>query len=152
MATAASTGIKGKALSLKINKTEYKQDVVEWELSPEKADDDDLTFAEVAGGTTAAWTLTITAIQSTDPKSFWMFCFDNAGKDAVFTVAPHGNESPTADKPHFTGKVTISLPPTLSDKAASGKRATFEIEMTVDGQITKKTTAESAPSSGPSAA
>ena len=65
MATlTASPGLKGKALSLKIGQTEYKQDVLEWELAPEKANDDDLTFAEVAGGAIAAWKLTVTAIQS----------------------------------------------------------------------------------------
>ncbi|MDU5025362.1 MAG: hypothetical protein E6261_04600 [Cutibacterium avidum] len=143
MATlTASPGLKGKALSLKIGQTEYKQDVLEWELAPEKADDDDLTFAEVAGGAIAAWKLTVTAIQSTDPASFWMFCFDHAGDDATFIVAPHGNDTPTTTQPHFTGGLRISLPPKLSDKAASGKRATFEIEMDVDGALVKTTKPE----------
>ncbi|WP_130864635.1 hypothetical protein [Acidipropionibacterium timonense] len=138
--TAPSTALTGKTLSFKIGATEYMQDVLKWELKPDKQDKSDLTFAEVAGGSTASWTLNVTALASTAAASFWSFCWDNAGKTVAVTLAPWGNTTPSADQPTFTGQCTITLPPSLSDEANSGKRATFDIDLDVDS-ITKKTSA-----------
>lgn len=132
--------IYGNTLLLKLGGTDYWSDVAEYSLEPKSSDKDTLTFADAAAGATSDWVLKGKAIQSTDPASLWSKVWDESGTVVDFILAPHGNEAPTANQPHFTGKVKIGPKPAIGTSAGEDKGATFDFEWEVKGEPVKKTT------------
>lgn len=128
------TRIKGKQLSLKIDGTDYWTEILSYLLTPEDSDDDTVTFEDASKGETFDWKLQITAVQSTDTTSFWRHVWDNVGEEVPFIVAPHGNEDPTAAKPHITGSLTIPRRPDLGGEAGRNNTFTFETQFDVTGE------------------
>ena len=125
----ASTRIYGAALILKIDGKDQAADITEWELEHESADKENLTFAEVATGGSDKGKLKVTGIQSTDENSLWRLIWNNAGrKDLPFVIAPHGNATPEAKKPHIAGTLDIGLRPKSGGAADPKKSYTFEHE------------------------
>ncbi|MGM7677575.1 hypothetical protein [Microbacterium sp. A94] len=130
-----STRIRGKRLGLMLGAadgTPAWQDITTYTLANE--DLDSPTFGDVATGA-GQWMLSGTAIQSTAADSFWQYVWANAGSEVAFTLAPHGNETPSAAQPHFLGTVTIGRKPSLGgDVNSTGY--TFEFEWEVVGEPT----------------
>lgn len=140
MTYKSSPRIKGNQLLLTIDGTDYWADCSECYIEPGKADKDSVTFADAANGSgDASYTLKFKAIQSTDQKSFWTFVWDHAGETVAFVYAPHGNATPTPDKPHFKGNVTIANKPKIGGAAGAGAYD-FEGEWTIEGTPEKATT------------
>jgi hypothetical protein len=113
------TRIKGKGLTFDIESVAYECDLISAVLTRESADnntaDGVLTFCDV---TTASdgqvWKLNIEAVQSTDQgtgadKSLHTLIWEAAvaGDTIPFIFRPHGNATPTAGQPHFTGSVVV---------------------------------------------
>jgi hypothetical protein len=72
----------------------------------------------------------ISALTSTASGSFWTYLWDNAGeKNIAFTYAPHGNDTPSAAQPHFTGFVDI--PHTKPDLGGEAGENTYTFETTL---------------------
>ena len=139
MSYKSSTQIKGNQLLLSIDGKDYWADCSECAIEPGKADKDSVTFADAANGDAAAsYSLKFKAVQSTAPNSFWSFIWDHSGETVPFTYAPWGNATPTADKPHFTGKVTVGAKPKIGG-AAGNKSFDFEGEWQIDGTPEKVT-------------
>lgn len=92
-------------------------DVKQWELTNEDKDDSDLTFYEAAQGLGKDYSLALTAISSTLAGSLWRFLWDNPGAEIGVVVGPHGNATPTAEKPHFTFRAKVGGKPQLSNEA-----------------------------------
>lgn len=136
---SGSTRIKGVALSLLFGSpaVEYKADVTAVTLSNEEADSDVTTFADAAEGGARDFFLNITGIQSTDADSLWSYCWDNSGEEVGFTYAPHGNKTPTASQPHFTGNVKIGPKPEIGGEAGTSNTFTFETQWSVVGTPVK---------------
>lgn len=133
--------IIGNALTLKLANTDFWSDFAEYSLEPTSSDKDTLTFADAASGVTSKWVLKGKAIQSTAPASLWSKVWEASGTTVDFTLAPHGNDTPSAQQPHFTGKVKIGPKPPIGTAAGEEKGATFDFEWEVEGEPTKKTTA-----------
>lgn len=131
--------ILGNALTLKLATTDYWSDFAEYSLEPTNSDKDTLTFADAASGATSQWKLKGKAIQSTDPASLWSKVWDAAGQTVEFILAPHGNPTPSANQPHFVGKVKIGSKPPIGTSAGEEKGATFDFEWDVEGEPTMKT-------------
>lgn len=113
-------------------------DVKSYELTPEDADDSDITFEEAANGLAAAWKLKLTAILSADQDALWTTLWDNAGKTLDFEIGPWGNATPSETKPHFTGQLTVTKKPPVNNEARVSKTgAEFEVELEVTGDVTK---------------
>lgn len=129
----ASTRIKGRQLALQFDAEDYWADATACTLENEEADDDTTTFADAAEGGGRAYFLNITAIQSTDTASFWRYVWDRSGETVPFVYAPHGNPTPTAAQPHFTGMCTIGPRPTIGGEAGRDTTYTFETRFDVDG-------------------
>lgn len=127
------TRIKGNKLSLEIDGTDYWAEITAYSLVPEDADDDVVTFKDAAEGADQVEKLNITAVQSTDTASFWRIVWDNVGETVPFKIAPHANEIPTENQPHFTGSVKIPARPTLGGEAGRTNTHTFEVEFEVVG-------------------
>lgn len=124
-----SKRIYGAALILTIDGDDVAADITSYNLKHEAADTDNLTFAEAAAGGGDAAKLAITAIQSTETASFWRLVWTNAGRKAIpFKLAPHGNTTAEADKPHLSGTVDIGMRPALGGDADPKKSFTFEVE------------------------
>lgn len=122
-----STRIKGQKLGFQINGRPVWPDMSEAELSP-SSDDSYATFGSIqAGGTPMK--LKVAGIVSTAATSLWRLLFDNVGKDLPFIFAPNGNDTPSADQPHYVGKVTIKEPPALPVKI--NEVSSFDLEMPV---------------------
>jgi hypothetical protein len=138
---ASSTRLKGSKLSLKLGTpaVDHWQDVTSWLLTSEDADSDVVTFADVADGGGAQYLLNITAVQSTDPTSFWSMVYEKSGTDVAFTVAPHGNTTPSASQPHFVGIVTIGRRPDIGGEAGAQNTYTFETSWKIVGSYSKLT-------------
>lgn len=136
MTVSASEAVRGNAgilLKLDLDQegvgpaVEFAGDVKAVDLTPEDRDDSDVTFAEAAAGDVAVTTMNVTAIQSTKAGSLWRFCWDNAGAEVGVTYAPHGNTTPTADKPHFLSVVKLGNRPKIGGEARRAKdRYDFE--------------------------
>lgn len=132
---AGSTRIRGTKLALKVGTppVDVWADVTSYSIEPKEADSDTTTFEDASKGGGVDWLLKITAIQSTDATSFWMMAWSKSGTDVPFTLAPHGNTTPTAAQPHFTGTVTIGMKPKLGGDAGQGA-FTFDVEWKCTGQ------------------
>lgn len=122
-----SPRIYGRRLWLTIDGTDHAADIKECILEHEDGGSDDLTFGEASEGVTAA-KLQITAVQSTDPQSFWRWVWANSGAEVPFRMAVHGNEVPTDAQPHVTGTTTIGVRPTLGGKADPRGSYEFKVE------------------------
>ena len=114
----ARTRMKGKGITFTYDDVAYQCDLTSVVLEKASADsgatDGTLTFCDV--GTSAAdgdvWRMLITALQSTDytpEKALHALIWDLAktGGEMAFVFAPHGNETPTQNQPHFTGVVLV---------------------------------------------
>lgn len=133
--TGGSTRIKGNALSLEIDGIDYWMDITSCSITNDDADGDVVTFYDASQGGAKAYTLKISAIQSLDATSFWRYAWEHVGDEVPYTYAPKGNtDAPTADKPWFTGNVTISQPPTLGGDAGADEEYTSDLEWSLDGK------------------
>lgn len=134
-----STRLTGATLALTLGTpgVDYKCDITKYEFTNEEKDQDVTTFCDVEEGNDRQHFLTVTGVQSTDADSFWRYVWDNAGTEGVaFTVAPHGNEEPTEDQPHFIGTLTIGPKPNLGGEAGKKNNFTFEVVFEIDGEPT----------------
>ena len=87
-----STGLRGNAGAyFTLEATDYSGDLKTITISSEDKDDSDLTFEEAASGDTKAYTLSITAIQSTAAGSLWRYLWENAGAEIAAVYGPHAN-------------------------------------------------------------
>lgn len=140
MASTPSTRLKGDRLVFTVGTTDYAADVTNAVISWDDADSGTVTFADAAAGGAFQATLKATAIQSTDPSSFWSYCWDNVGKVIAFKLAPWANTAPSTSQPHFTGTVKIGKRPDLGgDAQIDGDDYTFDLEWKVQGDVTKVT-------------
>ena len=132
---AGSTRIKGTKLAFKLGTPakDHWADITNYELFNDEAESDVTTFADAAQGGARQHKLKGTAIQSTETASFWRYVWENSGVDVPFTLAPHGNDVPTASQPHFIGTVTIGSKPSIGGDAGTGA-FTFEFEWLVIGE------------------
>lgn len=122
-----SPRIKGQKLGFQIQGKAVWPDMSGAELSP-SSDDSYATFGSIlAGGTPMQ--LKVSGVVSTAATSLWRLLFDNVGKDLPFVFAPNGNETPSADQPHYVGRVTIKQPPSLPVKI--NEVSSFDLEMPV---------------------
>lgn len=126
--------LKGNKLALEIDGTDYWAEITSYTLTREDSDDDVVTFKDASEGQTQDEKLQITAVQSTDSDSFWRLVWDQVGEDLPFKIAPHGNETPTANQPHLIGTVNIPKRPDLGGDAGRNNTHTFEVEFDVIGQ------------------
>lgn len=129
-----STRIKGNALILEIDGTEYRGDLTEYHIKNEEKDSDVTTFEDAAQGNTRKYILEAGFVQSTASQSLWRKLWDNAGrKNVPYKIAPHGNKVATADQPHFTGTLTLPAPGELGGEAGPGEFTT-SAEFELDGK------------------
>ncbi len=145
------TRIYGKGLTFEFDDVEYKCDLTSAVLTKDTADqgatDTTLTFCDVAGASTGnVWYLNISAIQSTEEtpeKSLQSLIWDEAvlGGEVPFSFAPHGNETPTVNEPHYEGVAVVDQGgyPTIGGDA--GENAfTFDYQFVVKDNVVLKVT------------
>lgn len=124
---ATSTRIKATDIKFLIGETEYACDATNVELVAQDAPGDVQTFCEQTVG--KEWVLNLTGITSGDDTSLYRVLWANFGSTAVFTIAPNGNSTASADEPHYTGTVKFdSLPPLTLN---SNETSTFTVALTV---------------------
>lgn len=128
---------KGKDLSLTINAQEVNVEATSVVLQNEEADEDAVTFAELAAGSANQWFFEITATSDYGSTSFWSLLWDNAGSSVAYVFKPYGNATPTTAQPHFTGNVTITSKPPIGGTA--NEVFTFEIRLDCDEEPTRVT-------------
>lgn len=103
------TALSPKKSKIEINGTDYSNDVTNYTVSAADQDNSTLTFGEADSGATKAYTVTVTVIQDDSATSLWSYINDNAGTDNIpLVLQPHGNATPSATQPHWTG--TCSIP------------------------------------------
>lgn len=129
-------GNKLPVLTLGSPGAEYAADIISYSIDNEEADSDVITFEDAASGGSRQYYLRGSAIQSTETASFWRYVWENSGDtDVPYTIAPHGNQEPSEDQPHFTGTLTIGPKPTLGGEASTSSSSAFqfEFEFEIDG-------------------
>lgn len=133
--------LKGAVLSIDIDGEEYNLDTTSVEITNEEADEDVITFADLAEGEIRDWFLDIVAIQSTEAEALWSFNWDHSGDTVSVTVAPHGNASASGQRPHFIcAEVEVGPPPTLGGEAGRENTWTYESQWKiVSGKPVKDT-------------
>lgn len=130
-------GNKQPILKLGQPGTEYATDLTAYSIENEEADADLVTFEDAQNGGDRQFYLRGSAAQSTAGDSFWRYVWENSGEENIpYTVAPHGNEVPTADEPHFVGTLRIGPKPTIGVEASTSRTAagTFDFEFEIDGE------------------
>jgi len=127
---AASTRIKASNIIFKIGTTDYACDANLVELTLDDAPGDVQTFCETRVG--GQWALQLDGITSGDDTSLYRILWDNFGTEAAFTIAPNGNTTATADKPHYEGTVVFNqLPPlSLTSNEVTKFSVTLEVKNT----------------------
>lgn len=130
---AGSTRIKGNALKLTFGSPgeDYWADQTSVVLENEEKGSGVTTFEDAAAGGSRQWFFTLSAIQSTQATSFWRYLWDNEGAEVAFTYAPHGNETPSADQPHFVGMCKVGPKPSVGGDADREGEYTFETRLDV---------------------
>lgn len=131
---ASSTRIKGNALALKFGSpaVDYWADATSVVLENEEKKSDVTTFEDAASSDgLVQWFFTLAAIQSTATGSFWRYLWANTGATVAYTYAPHGNVSPSATQPHFTGTCKIGAKPSIGGEASATGEYTFESRLDV---------------------
>lgn len=100
---------KGAKLSLMINAVEYNMELMSAEILAEEADNDAVTFADLAAGGSFDWFLDVEYVSDYATGSLWSYIWTNEGQTAIaYKLDPYGvGATPTATKPHFTGTLTI---------------------------------------------
>lgn len=118
--------IYGKDILIKFGDpgVDYPSDTTNVFLDNEEAANDVVTYADAKAGGKRQHFFQLTALQSTSTGSFWRYAWENTGEEVDFVYAPHGNPTPTPDKPHFKGTVKIGPKPKIGD--AANTTATFE--------------------------
>lgn len=133
-----STRIKGTKLKLELGESsdDFWADLTTYGLDNDEADSDVVTFEDAGGDGSRQFKLTGTAIQSTDEDSFWSYAWDHTGEEVPYTLAPHGNETPSKTQPHFTGTVKIGPKPKIGGDAGNAPY-TFDFEWNCTDEPTK---------------
>lgn len=124
---AASTRIKATDIKFLIGATEYACDATNVELVAQDSPGDVQTFCEQTVG--KEWVLNLSGITSGDDTSLYRVLWANFGTTAVFTIAPNGNATATADEPHYTGTVKFDALPPLT--LNTNETSTFTVALTV---------------------
>lgn len=127
-----SPRLKNKKIALVVGGQDYWADGTAVTIDNEEAESDVTTFEDALAGGARQHFINLTAIQSTATGSFWRFIHANTGEKVQFKYAPHGNEVPTANEPHFIGTATIGAKPPIGGEA--GTESTFEHRMDIDGE------------------
>jgi hypothetical protein len=97
------------------------------ELALQDAPGDVQTFCELRVG--GEWTLTLEGLTSGDATSLYQLLWANFGTEVGFTVAPNGNETASANEPHYEGTAKFDQLPPLS--LSSNEVSTFSVTLTV---------------------
>lgn len=133
----SSPRIKGNKLALTIgdglNAKDYWADLSNVLLTNEDADDV-LTFQDASLGGVKQWFFEIAAVTSTATESFWRFVWENTGAELPFVFAPHRNEVPSQEQPHFVGVVKIPAKPPMGGEASLNGSFTFETRFDLVGE------------------
>lgn len=129
MPTTGSTRIKGAALALNLGGEDYWVDVTSVSLENEEAAAGVTTFEDASLGGARQFYITGTAIQSTASTSFWNYIWENTGDIVEYYYAPHGNNTATADEPHFHRNVKIPSKPFVGGEAGANNEFTFDFRM-----------------------
>jgi len=136
MANARIKGNVVPVLTLGSPGTDISTDLISWTIENEEADSDVITFEDAASGGSRQFFLRGSAIQSTAANSFWTTVWENSGDTGIaYTIAPHGNETPTAAQPHFVGTLTYGPKPSIGGEASTSSSSafTFDFEFEIDG-------------------
>lgn len=128
---AASTRIKAQNIVFKIGTTDYACDATSVSLELGDAPGDVRTFCEVSVG--KQWALTLEGITSGADESLYRVLWNNYGSEVAFSIAPHGNASPSADQPHYKGTVVFNELPPLS--LTAGETSSFSVTLEVDNSV-----------------
>lgn len=130
--TTGPARIAGKKLALEFDGTDYWLNFSRAVLDNEENEDGSVTFGDYQEGGARQYFFDLEAVQSTAPESFWRMCWEQTGEEVPFTFAPHGNQEPTAEQPHFVGTVTIGPRPAVGGEAGA-RQYMFETRWDVDG-------------------
>lgn len=142
MGSTRIRGNKKPQITLGTPGLDHSADVISWTIENDEADADVVTFEDAANGGGRQFFLRGSAIQSTQSAAFWRYVWENSGETEVpYTIAPHGNATPTADEPHFVGTLTIGPKPTIGGEASSSATSafSFDYEFAIDGEPTMDT-------------
>lgn len=142
MGSPRIAGNRKPVLTLGSPGVDHSVDVISWTIENEQADSDVVTFEDAASGGGRQFFLRGSAVQSTDTASFWRYVWANTGTDDVpYTIAPHGNASPSAAQPHFVGTLKIGPKPNIGGEASTSSSSafTFDYEFEINGEPTLDT-------------
>ena len=132
-----TTRIKGKALVFKLETVDYSADITDIVLESEEADSGVVTFGDAAAGGATDWFFRGTAVAGTD-TGFWKYLWSDSGTvNVAYVYAPNGNTTPTTDKPHYTGTVSLGRKPSIG--GAADEEWTFDFEIKCDQTPTEVT-------------
>jgi hypothetical protein len=127
---------KGAKLSLTIDSVEYNMDLQSANIVPEEADNDAVTFADLAGGGSFDWFLDIEAVSDYGTGSLWSYIWENAGDDSVaYLLKPYGNAVASEAQPHFSG--TLTVPGGQGIGGSADEVFSFEARFRLDGKPTR---------------
>lgn len=102
--------ITGRLLTLTVDGEDKASEVSRAIVTSGEADSDFISFADAAAGGGREYKLALTMAQDTGAGSLWTEIFDNVGDQVPFTIAPHGNTTPSVEEPHYEGTAVVSEP------------------------------------------
>ena len=112
------TFTKGRGLYLTFSGVQVCASLTDALLGNEAADDDMVTFADVANGTDRVWAFSITGVADYAQGSLWSLLWDTGKYVPVpYVFKPYGNAAATAAQPHFTGDVLVDAKPPIGGSA-----------------------------------
>jgi hypothetical protein len=123
-----ATKYDGANLSLMFDGTnEFNADGTAFVLDNEEADQEAVTFAELAAGDARQWFIQVTALGDYSAGSIWDLFWENSGQVIPYLAKPYGNAVPTAAQPHFEGTAKVIAKPPIGGTA--GETWTYEARL-----------------------
>lgn len=139
--SARISGNKKPVLKLGSPGTEYAADLISGVIENDEAENDTLTYGDVADGATRQFFFRGSAIQSTAAGSLWTYAWENTSEEVPATYAPHGNATPSVAEPHVVFTVKVGPKPAIGGEVSTSRTAsyTFDFEWEIIGEPTLDT-------------
>jgi hypothetical protein len=133
-----------RLLKVKVGSAEYTSEVSKCQVTSAAADSDFTSFADAASGGAREYAVEFTLKQDMASTSLWRMIWASAGSTVAVKINPYGNETATADEPHYSANVTITEPDGVliggEANSSTSARMTVDVRWVADAKPTEAVT------------
>lgn len=134
------TRVQPRLIALDVQSVDRSGEVSKAVVASAAADSDFTTFEDARSGGAREYTLQMTIAQDHASGTLWDLIWTGAGTDVPGVYAPYGNETPSADQPHYEFTATVTEPDGDFLGAEADDSTTAVATVDVEWKLTAKPT------------